>query len=262
VKPTFLLRTCLAGLFILLVACQSESPDIRIMTYNIRHGLGMDRVLDLERTAAVINHYHPDLLILNEVDQGTARSGGIFDADSLAKLTGLNATFGRSIDYDGGEYGNAILSAQLPDTAWIIDLAVDSLAEGRTALVVQLVIEGKRVLAVGTHLGLQPAERTAQINRLLQAIPDSVRVLLAGDFNLEPSSPNYTRLTQRFVDSWSNQPEAPPLTFPADKPERRIDYIFHSEGFECRSTHDPTEILVSTASDHRPVIADLVITRP
>jgi hypothetical protein len=51
----------------------TANQTLRVMTYNIHVGVGMDKKLDLPRIAGVINVQHPDLVGLQEVDRGVAR---------------------------------------------------------------------------------------------------------------------------------------------------------------------------------------------
>ena len=88
----------------------SALRQLRALSYNIHHGRGGDDQVDLERTAKVINDCHPDLVALQEVDCRTQRTGGIDQTAELAKLTGLHAQFARQIDFEGGQYGQALLS--------------------------------------------------------------------------------------------------------------------------------------------------------
>ena len=89
----------------------AELPDeIRVLTYNIHHGEGVDGKFDLPRIADVIKLASPDLVALQEVDQGTARASGVDQPAELARLTGMKVVFGRNIDFQGGGYGTAVLS--------------------------------------------------------------------------------------------------------------------------------------------------------
>ena len=88
-----LVMVCGAG----MMACQSTSPDLapatlRVMTWNIRHGEGLDGRVDLERIAAVIRASGADLVGLQEVDRGVRRTGGVDMPAELARLTGLAAS--------------------------------------------------------------------------------------------------------------------------------------------------------------------------
>ena len=234
--------------------CASQKPGYTIMTYNIRHGVGMDRVLDLERTARVIQAANPDFVILNEVDHGTGRAFGILQADSLGKRLDMSAVFGRSIDYDGGEYGNALLSRYPIINFHIIDLSVDSLAEGRSLFISRINLDGDTLIVMGTHLGLSPDERLAQVHRIMDILPHGKPILLCGDFNFEPDSQPYSVIAKKLRDGILNTRSLPQMTFPADSPDRRIDYIFVNDGIDVLSSRQVDHLDVSVASDHLPLI--------
>lgn len=248
----FILLLLLAGSS--LSSCSSESASHSIMTYNIRHAVGMDGVLDLERTARVIKASQVDIIILNEVDQGTARSFGVHQADSLAALLNFFAVFGRSIDYDGGQYGNALLSRYPILDFHVLDLTTDSLLEGRSVFLSRIDAAGDTLSIMGTHLGLSQEERLLQVRAIIEILPEENRMILAGDFNFESNSDAYGLLTQLLRDSLAESTGVPPPTFPADKPDRRIDYIFIGEDIEVIKAVDFQHPEILTASDHQPQI--------
>ena len=90
---------------------------LRVLTYNIHHGEGLDKRLDLERIARIIRSTEPDLVAVQEVDYKTKRTNNLDTPAELAKLTGLHAYFAKAMDYQGGQYGQLILSRHpLTDT--------------------------------------------------------------------------------------------------------------------------------------------------
>ena len=104
----------LSTLCLLLLLGASGPPrapvTVRVLSYNIQHGMGADGRIDLPRLAAVMKATNPDIIALQEVDQATERSGGVKQLDELARLLGMHAEFGKAIDYLGGAYGVGILS--------------------------------------------------------------------------------------------------------------------------------------------------------
>ena len=84
------------------------------MSYNIRHGIGNDTILDLSRSAKIITSYSPDLCALQEVDNFCLRSDSIGQTDYFARKTLMTGTFGKFMNLQGGAYGMATLSAK-PD---------------------------------------------------------------------------------------------------------------------------------------------------
>lgn len=91
-------------------ASVQSAEDLRVVSYNIKHGRGNDNVVDLERTAGVIRAHRPDIVGLQEVDDRAERSGKVPQAEWLGKSLGLHYAFGRFMDYQGGAYGMAILT--------------------------------------------------------------------------------------------------------------------------------------------------------
>ena len=90
-----------------------EPTTLRVMSYNIKHGYGMDGKIDFERIAAVIRKQNPDVVTLQEVDKAVSRSGGIDTAQHLGQLLGMTHHFAKFMDYQGGEYGLAGLSSSI-----------------------------------------------------------------------------------------------------------------------------------------------------
>ena len=93
-------------IFLLLPLNSGAAPSasrikLRVMTYNIHVGVGMDKQLDLERIADVIKQQHPDLVGLQEVDRGVTRTKGIDEIAELARLTGMQFAFAHNLDYQG-----------------------------------------------------------------------------------------------------------------------------------------------------------------
>ncbi len=230
-----------------------EAPPItlRLLAYNIKHGLGNDGQIDLERTAAVINALQPDLVALQEVDKGVERTGGVDQAQRLGELTGMHAVFGDFMEYQGGHYGMAILS-RFP-IAESKNHRLPAGAEPRSALAarVQMADAGREVVFVGIHLYRTLEERLCQAKRVVDAMADEATpVILAGDFNSTPDSEvmSLVRGGWTLPDKGEDR-----LTFSSDDPRREIDFIGYRpagvfEVVEQRVIDEPV------ASDHRPVL--------
>jgi len=110
-----LLAGCLSG-------CQSareqEAPKtFRVMTYNIHHGEGLDGKVDLQRIADLIKREQADIVALQEVDKGVERTARRDCPGELAALTGMSCVFSNNYHYQGGEYGNAVLT-RFPVKRW------------------------------------------------------------------------------------------------------------------------------------------------
>jgi endonuclease/exonuclease/phosphatase family metal-dependent hydrolase len=238
-------------------AAQAELPqEIRVVTYNIHHGEGTDGKLDLERIAAVINAEKPDLVSLNEVDQGCRRSQGIDEPAVLADLTGMTHVFEKNVDHDGGKYGNAVLS-RLPIVRHENHkLPSDYEGEQRGVLEVEVGDAGESLLFLCTHLDYRPNdhERLASIETIENVVAhsDGQPVILAGDLNATPES----KVMETFAKTWGRSNAEPLATFPAAKPEKQIDYILFRPAAEWEVVE--TRVLdEAVASDHRGMMAVL-----
>jgi len=241
------------------VISMGEEAELRIVSYNIRHGRGMDDVVDPERIAAVIRDLRPDVVCLQEVDKDQPRSGHIDLTEVLAELLEMEGVFGPNYFFNDGEYGNATLS-RFPI------LEHDNLAlpnpddvEPRGALRTVIEVDGVPVEIWNTHWGLRPHERAEQSAAMLAQLAQDKPVLVVGDLNEAVDATGVAALLGPLRDSWN--PEAGVGTVPVDNPRRRIDYILASPEvrvIEHRIIHnEDTKI----ASDHLPIIAVLAIPR-
>ena len=241
-----------------LVGCGSGQPaTVRVLTYNIHHGEGMDRQIDLERVAGVIRRSEADLVALQEVDRGVERSGRVDQADRLAELTGMRAIFEKNIDFQGGEYGNAVLSRLPIDSHENHYLPKSPGGEQRGALEVHVQVGGEELVFFGTHFDHRSGEgeRVASVAMLRELVEKYLDfpVIVAGDLNAGPDSETMSDAAAFLMDVCDA--EGPPgPTYPADEPVRRIDHILCNRhpGLRCTGCRVIPEAL---ASDHRPVLA-------
>jgi endonuclease/exonuclease/phosphatase family metal-dependent hydrolase len=225
---------------------------LRVAAYNIKHGLGNDGRVDLERVAEVIRSLDADVVTLQEVDRGAARTDGVDQTQRLAELTGMRGIFGDFRPYDGGEYGMAVLT-RLPVVA-VLNHRLPQAPAPISALEVQVAAgpDGRIISVVGIHLVRTPEERLAEADTLTDILENRGHpVILAGDFNSRPGDVVLQRLTR----DWLVVPkEGDRFTFPADVPDREIDFIMlrPAEAFEILEHRVVNEAL---ASDHRPLLA-------
>ena len=238
------------SLSILLLAAASVSAgELRVLSWNLHHGVGEDNKLDLERIAKLISEQKPDLVALQEVDNQCARSKKVDQAAELARLTGLHVAFGKAMDFDGGAYGQAILSRFPIGDTQVHQLPGDG--EPRIAFEAEVKIDGKPVRMITVHLDHQQDERRLkQAQTHAKALENHHEpMVLAGDFNDGPDS----AALKSFTSPWTAVPKQDPkLTCPAADPKSEIDHIL-LRGLESKA---PATVLPEAiASDHRPVIA-------
>lgn len=220
--------------------------EMRIMSYNIRVGKGMEQAQSLVRTAAVISRERPDIVMLQEVDSATARTGGVDQAMELGKLTGMHVVFAPAIKLGNGKYGVAMLSAEKPLSVRLVPLP------GREEARVLLIVEFRRFFAASTHFSLTEADRMESVKILLREADRLKKpFIVGGDFNALPGSDELEVLKSGF----SLLSDGKTFTFPANFPDRCIDYIFISKRFaEKFKVINSTVIPEALASDHRPVL--------
>ena len=248
----------------------SKSSALRVLSYNIHHGRGVDNKLSLERIAAVIRQADADVVALQEVDQGCGRSDRKLQVQELEKLTGYYGVFGKAIDFDGGEYGQAVLSRWPIKQSTVHRLPNEqqpngSMREQRIVLEAIVPSEAGTIRFLGTHLDhskedLREQQATA-VDRLLDAVSfadtKSIATVLAGDFNDVPKS----RTLGCFEKRWQVEPRIENrnlATYPSESPRTRIDYVAVDQA--GRLVLDSLKVVSEPlASDHRPVVGELVI---
>jgi len=236
----------------------SGKKTLRVMTYNIHVGVGMDKKLDLQRIADVINEQHPDLVGLQEVDRGVKRTEGKDEIAELAKLTSMNYAFAHNLDYQGGQYGVAILSRFPIGAVDHRKYENKREAERRGLIRVEVKPDGQLVNFATTHLDYQYEDgRVFETTQLLKFLEDvKGPLIVVGDFNDEPVGAAYKLMSTKFVDGWRVAKSAG-LSYPADKPAKRIDYVFTRLADRLKTKQ--AWLLTTLASDHLPVVADVEI---
>jgi len=234
--------------FLLILVGLAVAEEIRVVSYNIHHGVGMDGKLDLKRIAEVIKKEKPDFVALQEVDNMVGRSGMVDQVAVLAKMLGMYHAFGKCIDLQGGGYGNAVLSKH-PITNTVIHRLPGS-GESRAVLEVETKINEKKLSLASVHFDWSTEKVRMMQAKAVEKIFAAHKhpVILLGDFNAKPESKTMTFLAK----TWTIVPKTgDKLTSPANKPRNEIDYIL-TRGFDaskatCRVINAPI------ASDHRPL---------
>ncbi|MBR5395116.1 MAG: endonuclease/exonuclease/phosphatase family protein [Bacteroidaceae bacterium] len=234
---------------------QEDFYTLRMMTYNIQHGAGIDDVVNLDRQAAVIRNATPDLVGVQEVDSFVKRSGRIDETAYLAKSLGMYGTFGPAIPLTGGKYGVAILSKEQPLSVSNTPLPG---SEPRTLLV----CEFENYVFATTHLDLNESDRLASLPIILEeAARWEKPFFICGDWNDKPSSTLIKNMKKSFVFLNNLTENSANYTFPANEPKSIIDYIA-SYGRVTRSIRKRQVINEPQASDHRPVLVEVTMNLP
>jgi endonuclease/exonuclease/phosphatase family metal-dependent hydrolase len=225
-----------------------------VLTYNIHHGEGVDGKVDLPRIADVIKGATPDVVAVQEVDQGTQRTAHVDQPAELARLTGLKCIFARNIDWEGGGYGTAVLTRLPVKGVEQHRLPSHYKGEQRGVQVVELGAGDDTFVFFATHLNYRPEEderldSVKKIRSLLPAYGDAPMVL-AGDLNAEPGS----ETMKQFGVDWQRANAEPVKTYPAEAPAKQIDYVLVRPA-ERWTIVEVRVLDEAVASDHRPVLA-------
>ncbi|QDV49846.1 endonuclease/exonuclease/phosphatase family protein [Gimesia fumaroli] len=237
----------------------TSTTELRVLCYNIRHCAGSDAQVNYHRIAKIILSVKPDIVLLQEVDRKTERIQGVDGLAVLSRLTGLKFVFGKNINFQGGHYGNAVLS-RLPISKSInYPLPSPQPGEQRGLLCAHLqphANRGGKVTVCSTHLDHRAdnENRLASAKYINQYASDhpETSIILAGDLNANFDSIVVNELRKQ----WKLTNNTKQNSYPASQPKKQIDFILfnkHSQWKvkEFRVLNEPY------ASDHRPIFSVL-----
>lgn len=231
------------------------------MTYNVHSFVGTDSVYDPERVARVIESAEAHVVALQEVDFGRGPVAEPSALDWLAKRLNMRSHFTFTRDGKRGHFGNAVL------TPYDLELVAEGMLprrrdEARAVQWLKVVAPHFQLQLMNTHLSVKLRERRAQVEALLGAewlvrAAAEEALVVCGDLNSSPFSPVYRKLSRDLTDV--QRCSATRLaTWPARLPFWRIDHVFVSRGVTVRGARVLNDALARTASDHLPIIVDLL----
>lgn len=189
----------------------------KLATFNIRAGMGMDGNFDIKRVSDKVSTIVADFIALQEVDKYLSRSNRIDEAQTIAEAANMYYEFAKAIDYDGGEYGVALLSKEKPMNVEKIPLP------GREEARMLLICEFENIVVCCTHLSLTEADQIASVEVIKKALSNKYDkpIFIMGDFNAQ----SFSCVIKAFEESFDIISCTTKSTFPANKPEICIDYI-------------------------------------
>ena len=239
--------------------------NIRLLSYNVHKGIGgVDRKYHPQRIIDVIRSLNPDIVFLQEVDNGVARSQHHRQVDLFADGCGIPyRAYQGNVRVKAGEYGNAILSRFRLQGIHHLDLTL-RYRKNRRALIATCELDNlscTNLLLANCHLGLAEYERRRQIQSIvthLSQVRPLSAVVVGGDLNDVWSS-----LERRILEPQGFVSAAPrAATFPAIRPLRTLDKLFVRGNIEVNNTFVGHSDLARVASDHLPIVADLTVADP
>lgn len=239
-----------------------EAPDgkLTVMSFNIQHCRNyLEDRIDYDLFAETIKESGADIIGLNEVwGKGLGMKS---QAKILAEKLGYYYCFGRAIFTNGTtEYGNALLSRYPIKTVEKIKIpdpepkAGTGSYETRGIIKAEIDVAGKTFTVLVTHFGLNPDEQENAVAAVCGAIGNR-NCILMGDFNVRPDNEVLKPIYEKLCDT-SEAFEEELYSFPSDRPNRRIDYMFASSDLNVVSADIPDLVV----SDHRPYICEFEYT--
>ena len=236
---------------------------VRIATYNIHKGRGLDGRIRIERIARVLGEIHADIVALQEVVSREGRSAEDHQARFLADQFAYFYAIGETRKYRGGSYGNVILSRWRFERARHADLSVSG-REERGVLRTDIRLGRQLVHVFNVHLGTSHRERKKQARRLIE--PDLLKAMditgprvVLGDFNEWTRGLVTRTLTSEFRLTDLRAHLRRSRAYPSGLPLLHLDHIYYDHHFEVESARFHRSRLSLVASDHLPLVADLVM---
>ena len=255
-----------------------KAPIVKVMSFNIAHGLGMDGIVDLEKTAEVIEDSCAAIIALQEVDRYFSdRSSFVDQVEWLSERLGMYAAYGANMNFapedserPNRQYGNMILS-KYPIKYVENHLLTQVYCpfgnnEQRGILEAVIEVDGSYLSVFNTHLALKDNELAVSIDEILAIVGKShFPRIIAGDFNASSSNVHIPKLSRQFKDAFLKMKRGDAYTYPAPYvnketeevfwPATRIDYIFSDSEVEVVQT----AVIETAVSDHLPIVADMVL---
>ena len=235
--------------------------NLKLMSFNTQHCLNyLENKIDYPLFAKTIAESGADVIGFNEMRDEGEREDFEPQMKILSELTGIeNYYFARAIFYKGNNpYGNGLLSKYKivkAETIPIPDPDPATRVKGgyyETRCILKARLENGLTVMV-THFGLNKDEQENAVRTALENM-ESEKCVLMGDFNVIPGDDILVPLRMRMKDT-ANTFTTPKLSFPSDKPDRKIDYIFATPDVELISADIPALVV----SDHRPHTAEINI---
>lgn len=226
---------------------------MKIMSFNTQHCLNyLEQKIDFDIMAKAILTCDADIIGLNEMRGECKQAADYADQTAiLSRLTGIqNYYFAEAIKFGGIKpYGNAMLS-KLPILSAETIIIPDPDPKGydgyyETRCVLKAKLEGGITVLI-SHFGLNPDEQENAVKTIIENLAGE-KCILMGDFNMTPENPILNPIRERMVDT-SQYFSEPKLSFPSDKPDRKIDYLFVTPDVQVIEADIPAIV----AADHRP----------
>lgn len=242
--------------------------NINVLTYNIHHGRGVNKQLNLNRIAEAIEVSGADIIGLNEVDKHFSKRSEFIDQIGwLANQLNMYQAFCPSLSLKFKktgtvrQYGNALLSRYpiVNEKSYRFNL-FPGFTEGRSLLDSTIQINKEFLKIIVTHLSLNPLLHRKQTDFIVNEYNRApLPTIIMGDWNMKPESKEWKKITHDFQDVWTIAGTGTGFTYPSLRPRSRLDYIFASHHFRIIGAEIISNIPKS--SDHLPLKANLYLEK-
>ena len=236
---------------VLMGVTAAEAQRVRVMSYNVKNGMGVDGITSIERCSDVIRKVNPDVVAIQEVDSVNRRNN-YYVLGRMAEQTGYHAYYGPTIKYRGGKYGIGVLSKKPALSTKFYPMPHRREDRG------VLVVEFKKYYLVCTHLSGQYIRdgRCVQVDVIREAVSGLKKpVFIAGDMNARPGTP-VMKAFKEFAVVLSDENKK---TAPSNDPRGCIDYVLGTNG--SFKVLDEEVIYGCFASDHLPLYVDVKVCK-
>ncbi|PVA05387.1 endonuclease/exonuclease/phosphatase family protein [Thalassorhabdomicrobium marinisediminis] len=226
----------------------TKHAPLRLASYNIRAGLGMDLRRDPLRILSHIAAFKADIVALQEADFRMGSRPTALPRDMIESHTGLTPLPVAENDVSLGWHGIAILARPHLKPEAVHRYPLPGL-EPRGAVAVDL----PQLRVVGVHLGLLRHSRRQQLDHIREALEelDDRPTVIMGDFNEWSRKVGLGRLARNFTIL------TPGRTFPASLPIGALDRVAHCDRVQVKMLDVPPKVAGGHGSDHLPIMAEV-----
>ncbi len=231
-----------------------SKTEIRVLTYNIHHGLSADYIMDVQGIIETIKLINPDIVCLQEVDRAEITNGM---ADNLAVIASqLNMKYHFAPMLRSGQYGNAVLSRLPVNSISNKPFSVNA-GETRTMQEIKYAVKSGEITIVNNHLDYHESNeyRKPQCEELISIYKKSPKTIIVGDLNASQDKEEIMAFFHAgFLEAGMQGGliNAPTFFEAWDGKAEHLDYMFYTTDL----TSSNFNILEIRTSDHKPVFAD------
>jgi endonuclease/exonuclease/phosphatase family metal-dependent hydrolase len=241
---------------------------LKVLHWNLHHGVGTDGKYDINRIATWMAKMNPDVITLNEVEKFTgwgyedqpARYKAMLESKTGKKWYSMFAQeFG---NWTSNGKGHQILSTYPIESTDMVEISYD-----RVVAMARITVNGRPISLITTHF--DPSSTTRRLTQAIEttrwSAPRPENRIVTGDLNAWPDQTSIAEMNKTYADSWAVAASlGMASSFSGNSPfgatkNGRIDYIFYSKNavnlvVKRSQVVDTRDAYGVMPSDHRPVL--------